>query len=281
MKKIFMLMAVLGLSLNINAQITGNFTNDFEDGTTQGWSNGAQSPNPPTNIPTGGPNGVDDNFLEEISAGGGGAGSKMVIQNDEDEWTGNYNSAGVLEISFDVKNAGATDLLLRVAMEGGPDSSEMATTSSVSVPSTQTTWTTITIPIQPSDFTVLDGNDTASAVLGGVDNIRILSSAVPSYNGDAIAATMHVDNITAVAPLSVSESNLNDVTLYPNPVSDVLNVASSNSIEKFEIINIAGQLITEGELNAKFIQVSNLSEGLYFLRLSNNLGARTIKFVKR
>jgi hypothetical protein len=74
---------------------------------------------------------------------------------------------------------------------------------------------------------------------------------------------------------------LKDVALYPNPVSDVLNLASSTTIENFEIFNIAGRKITEGELNAQFIQVSNLSQGLYFLRLSNNLGARTIKFVKR
>jgi ribosomal protein L11 len=281
MKKIIILAAILCLSLNLNAQITGNFTNDFEDGTTMGWSNGAQSPNPPTNIPSGGPNGVDDNFLEEISAGGGGAGSKMIIQNTGTDWTGDYNSAGILEITFDVKNAGASDLFLRVAMKGGGSGGEMSTTNAISVPTSQTTWTTVIIPIQASDFTIITGGDPASVILGDVNEIRILSSTTPSYNGDAIAGTMHLDNITAVAPLSVSDSNLKDVALYPNPVSDVLNLASSTTIENFEIFNIAGQKITEGELAGQFIQVSNLNEGLYFLRLSNDFGARTVKFVKR
>ena len=82
MRKILLLLAAICFSFISHAQISGGLTNNFEDGTTQGWSNVAQSPNPPTNIPTGGPGGVDDNFLEEISAGGGGAGSKMIIQND-------------------------------------------------------------------------------------------------------------------------------------------------------------------------------------------------------
>ncbi len=282
-KKILLLIVSIFFAVQIEAQITLGQTSDFEDGTTQGWRNGAQSPNPPTNVPTGGPNGVDDNFLEEISAGGAGAGSKMIIQNTETDWTGDYTAAEVWAIFFWVKNAGATDLFLRVAMEGGGSGGEMSTTNSFSVPASQTSWTKVTIPIQATDCTIITGGDPASLILSDVNEIRILSSTTPSYNGDAIAGTMHVDYITAIEnPLiGTFDTNLANVSVYPNPVSDILNVANANTLERYEIFNIAGQRIAGGAVESEFIQVSSLSQGLYFLRLSNNLGVRTIKFVKR
>jgi len=184
MKKITLVLAALLTSVFVSAQITAGFTNDFEDGTTQGWANGGTSPNPPTNIPTGGPDGADDNFLEKMSAGGTGAGSRWVAFNEDTDWLGDYTAAGITDISFDVKNAGNNDLNLRIGIEGA--SSEIVTTVPVVVPISQTDWTNVVIPISEADFTVTDGTDPVADVLADVIHIRIFSSETVKYTGDAI-----------------------------------------------------------------------------------------------
>lgn len=283
MKKIILLATTVCVAFSANAQISTPQISDFEDGTVQGWTNGAASPNQPTNIPTGGPAGADDNFLEEISAGGSGAGSKLVIQNDDSEWTGDYLSAGVGLLSANVKNGGSEDLFLRIALEGGSDNTRMYTDNSFALPASQTTWTFFDLVLDNSaNWSIVSGASTVEQVLQDVAQIRILSSQSGGFNGDAVAGVLHIDNITAdVLLIGFDDNTFNDLVTYPNPVSDILNIESAVQVDNYQIFNVAGQLVSEGELEAQFLQVSDLSEGLYFLKLSNVIGSRTIKFVKR
>lgn len=108
---------ILFSSLTVLAQLTAGQIDDFEDGTIQGWFEGAFSPNPPINITTDGPSGVNDNYLQDDSAGGTGSGSKMVIRNMT-QWSGNYTSEGILAIRFNARVLTA-DLDIRIAMTGG------------------------------------------------------------------------------------------------------------------------------------------------------------------
>ena len=117
-KLLFLFFSIL-ISGSVCAQTVGQI-DDFEDGTTQGWVVGlfgATPPNPPTNEPTGGPAGVDDNFLQYASTGTSGAGSKMIIQNVDSRWLGDFTTAGVVRIKMDVRVTGA-DLDLRVSLTG-------------------------------------------------------------------------------------------------------------------------------------------------------------------
>ncbi|MBT8263612.1 MAG: T9SS type A sorting domain-containing protein [Bacteroidia bacterium] len=283
MKNIILLAAAVCVAFSANAQISTPQISDFEDGTVQGWTNGAASPNQPTNIPTGGPLGADDNFLEEISAGGSGAGSKLVIQNDDSDWTGDYLGAGVGLFSADVKNGGTEDLFLRVALQGGSDNTRMYTDNSFTLPASQTTWTSFDLVVDNSaNWTIVSGASTVEQVLQDVSQIRILSSQSGGFNGDAVAGVLHIDNITADDIFIGFDDNIfNNLVTYPNPVSDILNIESTVRMDNYQIFNVAGQLVSVGELEEQFLQVSNLSEGLYFLKLSNVSGSRTIKFVKR
>ncbi|CAC9976940.1 DUF7619 domain-containing protein [Flavobacterium panici] len=74
-------------------------------------------------------------------------------------------------------------------------------------------------------------------------------------------------------------------TLYPNPVSNTLNVNSTQNIEiqSFEIYDILGQLIIAVP-NAKMvsdIDVSRLKTGNYFIKVKSDKGSSAIKFIKK
>ena len=197
---IFVAMFVLIISgINTTAQITNNQTDNFEDGTVQGWSEGILSSNQPVNITNGGPGGTGDNYLENVSSGGGGAGGKLVMFNTT-QWTGDFAGAGVTQISMHLNNLGATNLTIRLAMDGS--GGRFSTTNAVALTS-GSGWQTVVFSVGPSDLTAIGGSD-VNATLGNVTQLRILHNSSPGWKGLPVAATLGVDNITASnVPLSV------------------------------------------------------------------------------
>lgn len=102
MKSKLIIIVILFSSISVFSQVSAGQIDNFEDGTVQGWFEGVLSPNPPVNIATDGPEGANDNYLQDDSSGGFGAGSKMVIRNTA-QWSGNYTSEGIIAIKFNVR----------------------------------------------------------------------------------------------------------------------------------------------------------------------------------
>ncbi len=282
-KLLFLFFSIL-ISGSVCAQTVGQI-DDFEDGTTQGWVVGlfgATPPNPPTNEPTGGPAGVDDNFLQYASTGTSGAGSKMIIQNVDSRWLGDFTTAGVVRIKMDVRVTGA-DLDLRVSLTGG--GGRISTTNAVTV-TAGTSWTSIIIPIAAADMETVTGGSSVSGTLANVTEMRILSSPTPSWQGETIAATLDVDNIMAMAVLSTKDHKLaNAFSISPNPGNDRLNLKLSklNSNATVEVFDVLGKKIYVDKVNAitKTVNVSQWNNGVYLVRLTTDSGTQTKRFVKQ
>ncbi|TJY36284.1 T9SS type A sorting domain-containing protein [Pontimicrobium aquaticum] len=81
--------------------------------------------------------------------------------------------------------------------------------------------------------------------------------------------------------LSVGKNSFLDSNLYPNPASDYINIEFKNNSEKnIEIFDVQGKLIMKKETQLKEIQIniSNLVEGLYFVKIKDDLdGGAVIK----
>jgi hypothetical protein len=166
---------------------------DFEDGTVMGWVEGSLSPNPPVNIPTGGPMGTGDAYLENSSDGGFGAGSRMVMFNNS-QWTGNYNALEFAPaIRAHMANFGTELLLMRIAIEGA-NGARYASSSWTAIP-TDGIWYEAEFEISDSTMTLVEGTGSLASTLDNVVELRILSSASPSWRGDDIPAVLGVDNI--------------------------------------------------------------------------------------
>jgi CubicO group peptidase (beta-lactamase class C family) len=78
-------------------------------------------------------------------------------------------------------------------------------------------------------------------------------------------------------PTSVQENNysVNNMIIYPNPVINEINLFDMNGIN-YTIYNCLGVLVKAGESSNGKIIVSDLSSGIYFLRLDNSIS----KFIK-
>jgi hypothetical protein len=79
-----------------------------------------------------------------------------------------------------------------------------------------------------------------------------------------------------------TENGLNDVdvvevTIYPNPVKDVLNIDCFDKVESVEIFNLLGQQVYAGTKTT--IDVSNFAKGNYVVKVYTDKGVMTKKFV--
>ena len=115
---------------------------------------------------------------------------------------------------------------------------------------------------------------------------------INSYSGNVYIAFRHfncsdmfrinLDDILVSAGTDITENENVNVSIYPNPANNVLNV-TANGYNKMEIINFLGQVvINENVSNTNFeVNVSNLNSGVYFVRLQGENGTITKKFVKK
>ncbi|WP_310380017.1 T9SS type A sorting domain-containing protein [Flavobacterium sp.] len=76
------------------------------------------------------------------------------------------------------------------------------------------------------------------------------------------------------------------IEIYPNPVSDVLNITNKNKIEitSLSIYNTLGQLvqtILNTDQTTQEINVSQLSAGHYFIKINSDNGSGTTRFLKK
>ncbi|PIF47648.1 putative secreted protein (Por secretion system target) [Chryseobacterium sp. 52] len=85
-------------------------------------------------------------------------------------------------------------------------------------------------------------------------------------------ATLGVDNV---------DFEKDKIEIYPNPVSTILTVDYTASIDKATITNMAGQEMAVHFINKNQIDFSKFSPGVYVLQLHTQNGTKTIKIVKK
>jgi hypothetical protein len=85
---------------------------------------------------------------------------------------------------------------------------------------------------------------------------------------------------------SIESENANKILVYPNPANDrlYLQFKSTTNYEKtrFTIVDLMGRVIIENTLNAnEYIDISNLTEGIYMIRFIEGDNVFTTKFIKQ
>jgi hypothetical protein len=223
------LIAAVGTFLSRPAvAITVGQVDDFEDGTVMGWVEGPSSPNPTTHVLTGGPAGDGDAYLENISSGGFGAGGRQVMFNSA-QWDGDYLSEGVALITADMANFGQSPLAMRIAFGQGPaarSATWYVSEQAIDLPA-DGQWHSVEFGLSGAGLSCVNGacgSTSLADVLSDVTAVRIVAATSPDFQGDQIAATLGVDNISAVGLMLLGDVNLDAVVngLDVDPFVDVL-----------------------------------------------------------
>jgi hypothetical protein len=91
-----------------------------------------------------------------------------------------------------------------------------------------------------------------------------------------------VDNVKHSSAVGVFENELNDIVLFPNPSTNVINISNTSSDQELMITNIQGQVISSQRLSegTTTISVIDLPKGLYQVTILTKEGNVTKKFQK-
>jgi hypothetical protein len=167
----------------------------------------------------------------------------------------------------------------------------LASPISLSAPSAGTTSNMVTIQINgaPTSGTmyILENNSAIATTITSLKSFMqadMIDNSIAEFvnvvdpNAAAVSGTSSFDFST----LSIEESNeLTELSVYPNPVKDIINITNTNTnLIKAEILNANGQLVLSKENNLSAINVDRLPSGIYLLKLYSINAQKTIKLIK-
>lgn len=94
-------------------------------------------------------------------------------------------------------------------------------------------------------------------------------------------AKIRVTEFEINTPNSLDNVTDLDIKVYPNPVKDIININSDETIEKAEIFNVSGQNVLSASFTNQ-ISVTSLPAGYYILKVKLENGkAATHTFIKK
>jgi hypothetical protein len=78
-------------------------------------------------------------------------------------------------------------------------------------------------------------------------------------------------------------SSIEGLSLYPNPVSNgKVYITSKNDLDKeIQIFDVLGKKVLQTELSSKELNVSNLSPGVYIIKIKEEEASSTRKLIIR
>ena len=91
---------------------------------------------------------------------------------------------------------------------------------------------------------------------------------------------LNIDDIHVGNTLGIENAeNEANVAIYPNPVRNMLNI-EGNNVKNVEVIDMDGRVVLTND-RAGQIDMSNLSDGVYMVRVMSENGVSTKKIVKK
>lgn len=98
---------------------------------------------------------------------------------------------------------------------------------------------------------------------------------------NSLASSWISSSSVTLATLSYVETST--ISVYPNPVADILNIRAEKTIKGIKIFDVSGHLITEIKPKSDLISLdfSSYSKGLYFITIYDENTFTTTKIIKQ
>ena len=192
-------------------------------------------------------------------------------------------------IGFGISNMNGTDIFMTngssirdaySASNGQPQADSSPESGDWTLVSNTVSSSTRTIVATRANDTGNSNDHTFSASAGSLTVIWAIgaSSQYSSGHSNRSATTLSVS-------LGISENNLLNFEMYPNPVSDLLNIQLPTGTEKAEVgvFDYTGRLVSSKTIssNDTAIDVQKISKGIYMIRVATNTKIGVQRFIKK
>ena len=106
---------------------------------------------------------------------------------------------------------------------------------------------------------------------------RVKSNTTCADGNFSEVYTLTVDGI-----LGVNDQSIEGLVIYPNPTANILNLDAETPISNVEIVNVLGQVLISESSNSTIsnIDVSALSTGNYFIKVTSENNTKVLQFLK-
>nr|WP_315249656.1 T9SS type A sorting domain-containing protein [uncultured Flavobacterium sp.] len=87
---------------------------------------------------------------------------------------------------------------------------------------------------------------------------------------------------TKLSTLGTPDFDITNLSFYPNPVKNVLTISNTSIIDEVTFISIKGETLLSKKINdhRSEIDLSNFSNGVYFLKIKSEGAEKTVKLIK-
>jgi len=112
--------------------------------------------------------------------------------------------------------------------------------------------------------------------LAGQPNVQLMFNYYGTYGAELLIDNIHIEGGVGIN----DNDNDNNVSIYPNPANNVINVNASSNINTVEVFNMMGQKVAAFDANntTANINVSALANGIYTMRITTENGVSNQKF---
>ncbi len=128
-------------------------------------------------------------------------------------------------------------------------------------------------------------NDTPDTLFFNVSSsttgFDMLPQNIEEQFTNQIGNELLIDKLDFVYSTGIYDLYVNtELSIYPNPVKNILSIQSTKNLTKsYKIFDATGKLISKGKITNNTIDISNLSDGVYYLTFKDE--AKLLKFVKQ
>ena len=135
----------------------------------------------------------------------------------------------------------------------------------------------LSMDLSNGPVTTLNGDDVVIDLSNGVmvNNATVVTPDVDVDNGVVHA----IDYVLDPSVASIEELNLEVISVYPNPATNVLKVKDMYGAA-YSIVNMSGQAVQNGTIHSTSIDLNDLEEGTYFINLKDENNVYRSRFVK-
>ncbi len=264
---------ILFLSVSFGYGQTFGYT-FFDSGTLEEWTNS---------------NGSTENLslaernpfsLKKSCDGSNSVNGEMAIRNPA-YFQDNYYSGEAAKIFMEIKNDNSFDLHLRLGFTDF-EGSKIVFTEPTVIPANTGSWSIVEFETSPQSFSLIEGENSIAEVLTNVSEMWIIHNPEISFNGAYENGDFEIDTIGTIYLLGRDDFKTQNVNIYPIPTKDILYIESKHSkIERLEIYDSLGRIRKIESTNLQQIDLSDFSNGVYFLKLISGSEIQTKKIIKK
>ena len=139
---------------------------------------------------------------------------------------------------------------------------------------------TMNLPAAGGHFTILNGNcsdwsckeDISGLPCADPGAFNDRTNLLGGFTQDTTLVLQFGDCSTPSGNTGIIDNAKDEILVYPNPTSDVINISSTSTITDYNMYNMIGNKVMSSNVNASIaiIDMSTLTKGVYFVEVNQN-----------